>query len=214
MMRSTGVWFLDEVFGGIRPGKTYEVDGYPWNLLKEVMHRVVAHLSMEGRVVIIYGQYFDGLDPYLLIRIGREEGLDTGLLKRNIRLARCFKGEDMATNIRRGVKTAGYLVVVDPYLHTYMTERSDLYPMIASELYRAKMRGRGILIFNRIRWDGKPLGGSLHRHSLDYVARLVMMDRLIHVELVKALDRPPISFAVDASNPWRRRVQHLLDRWI
>lgn len=214
MMRSTGVWFLDELFGGIRPGRTYEVDGSPWSLIKNVMHRVAAHLSMDGRVLILYGQYFDGLDPYLLIRIAREDGLDTGRVKRNIRLARSFKGEDVADNIRRGARLAGYLLLVDPYLHTYMTGRRDLYPRIASEIYRAKMRGRGIIIFNRIRWDGKPLGGSLHRHSLDYIARLVRRDRLIHVELIKSLDTPSKSFAIDAENPWRRRVQHLIDRWI
>lgn len=214
----TGIWYLNELLnGGFKEGYNYEISGYPWDIVKDHIHFLIPNLAIQDRLTILYGQYFEGLDPYRIARYCRIYGIEYGEIRDRVRLAREFKGEDCVEGVKRLERIDGILIIVDPYLHAYMTGKRHLFGAIASQIYRLKRLGKTIIIFNRLLANRKPLGGEFHRHIADYIVSMTYSDGYLHIELIKALDMPNKYITIEykpGDPPLKKRIQHTILEWI
>jgi hypothetical protein len=170
---STGIPEVDELLdGGLEPSAITEFYGYNWRLVKMLMHRIIGEISLRRYIDIIYNQLFDGLDPYLLLRIVKKLGGNWDIAESNIRLIRCFKPEDLieALSHYRG----DLLVIVDPYLHIddpikKWVEASS----ISAAIYKLLLNEVTIIVFNKTFHIGyRPSGGNFHHHIIHYLVRV------------------------------------------
>lgn len=215
---STGLWYLDDILnGGFKLGYTYEISGYPWDIVKDHIHRIISNLAIQDRITILYGQYFEGIDPYKIVRYCKVYRIEYSRIKDRVRIVRGFKGEDYIDGIKRVENIDGIIILVDPYLHAYMTGRKQLYGVIASEIYKLKRVGKTIVIFNRLLANGKPLGGELHRHIADYITSMTYIDGYLYLELIKTLDTPNKSITIEYKPGYpqlKKKIQHTMLEWI
>jgi len=214
----TGLWYIDEIFrGGFKEGYTYEISGYPWSIVKDHIHYIIPNLAKHRRLTILYGQYFEGLDPYRIAKYCRIYNIEYSEIKNRIRLARGFKGEDYIDGVKRLEKIDGILILVDPYLHAYMTGNKQLFGGISSEIYKLKRLGKTIIIFNRLLANEKPLGGEFHRHIADYIVSMKYHSGYLNIELIKSLDTPNKNITIEYEPGYpslKKKIQHTILEWI
>ena len=213
-----GLWYLNEMLkGGFKEGYNYEISGYPWDIVKDHIHYIIPNLAIQDRLTILYGQYFEGLNPYRIAKYCRIYGIEYSEIKDRVRLARGFKGEDYVDGVKRLERIDGILILVDPYLHAYMTGKKHLFGAIASQIYKLKRLGKTIILFNRLLANRKPLGGEFHRHIADYIVSMIYSDGYLHIELIKALDIPNKSMTIEYEPgypPLKKKIQHTILEWI
>ncbi len=217
MKISTGLWYIDHLLKeGIKTGYTYEIAGYPWDIIKDHIHYIIPNLARYDKITVLYGQYFDGINPYKITLYSRIFNIEYKKIKDKIRVIRGFKGEDYIDGVKRLENIDGILVLIDPYLHAYMTNNKKLFGGIASRIYMLKRIGKTIFIFNRLLSDGKPLGGEFHRHIADYIITMKYHRNKLLVELVKALDTPYRKYLLDYVKgvpQTRKIIQHTILEW-
>ena len=214
----SGIWYIDKILGGgFREEKIYEICGAPWTIIKEHIHMTLPVVASQEKVTVLYGQYFDGLDPYKIVHYSRLHKMDYSKVKNGIRLVRGFKGEDYVKALKRVARLEDIIFLIDPYLHPYTTRKVNLFGEISSKIYMFKGHRNPVIIFNRLNHNGKPLGGEFHRHIPDEIVSIRRIDGYIQVELIKSRSRPYKSFLVDMKDLYNiggKAVQHMILEWM
>ncbi len=107
---------LNEVLnGGLRIGFITEFAGSLWSLVKKLLYHILVDIVSSGyRVSIIYHQYFDGLDTYLLNELLYLYNMSVAYFRKGVRVRRSFKPEDYIQSLSRS--RSRILFLVDPFL--------------------------------------------------------------------------------------------------
>lgn len=182
---------LNEVLnGGLRIGFITEFAGSPWSLVKKLLHHILVDIVSSGyKVSIIYHQYSDGLDTYLLNELLYLYNVSVAYFRKGIRIRRSFKPEDYIQSLSRS--RSKILFLVDPFMEEYNLQ---IYSQLFRVLRRLVERESTIIIFNRLDSKGLPYGGNLHRHLIHYLITFRRVDDLVDVNLLKSIDSRPTSF--------------------
>ena len=215
---STGILELDELLdGGIQLSAITEFYGYNWRVVKLLMHRIIGEIALERRVDIIYNQLFDGLDPYLLLRIVKRLGGSWDIAESNIRMVRCFKPEDLIEALSN--YDGALLVIVDPYLHIDDPIRKWVESStISGSIYNLLSRGTTVIVFNKAHPLGyKPLGGNFHHHIIHYLVKIEGGDgKYLLLTLEKSPEKPGgyTLLSIDSFKGIQSPRQYILYNWM
>jgi len=214
LMKGSGVWYIDKALdGGFREGSTYEICGEPWTFIKDLLHRVITHVAYTDKLTILYGQYFDGIDPYKIAYYARLSGIRYGDIKRNVRIIRAFKSEDYIAALDKIRRIDTTLILIDPYLHPYTTNKRRLFGEISAKIHLLSRGEKTVIIFNRLNSYGYPMGGHFHRHIPSEIVSLRKMGDYLEVKLLKSNDKPSKTFLVDLRTE-DGLIQHTLLDWM
>lgn len=215
---STGILEVDRLLGGgIQASAVTEFYGYNWRVIKRLMHRIISEVALKRDIDIIYNQLFDGLDPYLLLRIVKKLGGNWDTVESNIKMVRCFKPEDLIEALSN--YDGNLLVIVDPYLHIDDPVKKWVeLSSISSSMYKLLLRDVTIIIFNKAHYDRyKPLGGNFHHHIIHYLVRIEGGgDRYILLKLEKSPEKAGgyVPLSIDSFKGVESSRQHVLYNWM
>jgi hypothetical protein len=171
MMGVTGIDRVDMLIGRV-----------PWNwiiefyggerILHYLMHHTLAYNSRFTRILLLHNEEFGGIDPYLLQRLTRVLGGNTG----NISVSRGFRYADIIAGLEKAL-TVDYdmIVVSHPYMFIYgrLSDYRDA-SSVTGLIKRLSSSGKRILIFNNVSSLGKhyPEGGGFHHHTVHVIIGL------------------------------------------
>jgi len=204
----------DLLGGGFRRGYITEIAGSPWSLVKNIMHRILAGISRKYKVIIVYNQDFNGIDPYLLEKYSRLYKVPRVILESNIKIKRSFKPIDYIS-ILKSINSEDIIFLVDPFLNV---NNKSLYSEINSILRKFLNRSSTLIVFNRLGINGYPYGGHIHLHTIHYLITFKLINRnFVMVKLFKGIDIDADSLYVDLSSLigyGKYSIQYSLSRWM
>lgn len=213
---SIGIEILDRLLnGGLRIGYITEFAGYPWSFMKKLLHNILVKLAVNNSLKILYNQYFDGLDTYLLNKYAMLYRIPWSVVKERVRVRRSFKVEDYLSSLRN-IKRSELIILVDPFLN--MPNSSINYLQLYSHLRRLIKDEITVLIFNKLSQSHAPIGGHLHSHLIHFLLTFRQLNsNFVEVSISKAIDIPSELFYVDISSLLgfgRYSLQHTLLEWV
>ncbi len=201
---------LDEILGGgFRRGWITEFYGGDWRVILMFIHRLVYRLRQrypDAKFILIYNQLFGGLDPYSISPWYSDAGLE---------IVRSFADKDIIEILGLYAKMdTDFLIIVDPYLHTFQGRRFKGFgrQAITSRLRRMLVSDAVVILFNRENgYRSLPVGGHILHHIVHVMIRMLQprkYRRLVLFERVKHPLLPYKSLCIDI-NTLRDGVQTL-----
>ena len=118
--------------GGLRIGFITEFAGSSWSLVERLLHHILVDIvSLGYKVSILYHQYSDGLDMYLLNELLYSYNMSVTYFRKGVRVRRSFKPEDCIQSLSRS--RSKIIFLVDPFME-------EFNPQIYGQLFRVLRR--------------------------------------------------------------------------